>query len=349
MKHLRNVIAYPTLILPLLLSGCQGSVTKAPATEKAVTAAAATEPVVLHSEALLLMDDLKKTGDYVNSKDFPSLIKPSIVYESLGQNIRIIDIRGKEAFSAGHIKGAVNIQFENLPSYFTRDIKPFESEKIIIVCGDGQKSAYTTALLRLMGYGNVFSMRSGMSGWNKKSAEEGWMKGISGKFQEKLDKTDNPKPEPANLPELKTNFLSGMEVRDARFKQVFAEGVSDVLISSDEVFANPAGYFIINYERKDKYDAGHIPGAVRYKPDGTLGVLSEMLTIPVDKQVVVYCGTGHNSAFVTAYLRLLGYKAKTLRYGNQSFMYDRMVAEKGTLSWQPFSIADVGDYPLVKN
>ena len=30
-------------------------------------------------------------------------------------------------------------------------------------------------------------------------------------------------------------------------------------------------YFIINLERKDKYEDGHMPGAVRYKPEATLG------------------------------------------------------------------------------
>ena len=349
MKYLQNIIYFIPATILILSSGCSGSGTKSPAAGKAVSAKAELSTVVLRTEALLLMDDLKKNGDYVNSKEFPSLIKASIVFGSLGQNIRIIDLRDNEAFSSGHIKGAVNIQFENLPSYFMKEVKPFESDKIIIVCEDGQKSAYSTSLLRLMGYGNVYAMRSGMSGWNKKYAEEGWLKGVSGKYQDKLDKTDNAKPGKGNLPDLKTNLSSGTEIRDARFKQIFAEGTSDVLISSDEVFANPGNYFIINYERKDKYDSGHIPGAVRYKPDGTLGIPDEMLTIPVDKQVVVYCGTGHNSAFATAYLRLLGYNAKTLRYGNQSFMYDKMVVDKGTLSWQPFSIADIGDYPVVKN
>ena len=31
--------------------------------------------------------------------------------------------------------------------------------------------------------------------------------------------------------------------------------------------ADPGKYFIINLERKDKYDDGHIPGAIRYKPE----------------------------------------------------------------------------------
>jgi rhodanese-related sulfurtransferase len=349
MRYLQKLTLTISAILMLLFSGCSGSGTKPQADLKPEEVTVKATPLIINNEALLLMDDLKKTGDYVNSKDFPSLIKASIVFESLGKNIRVIDIRDNKAFATGHIKGAVNVQFENLPSYFVKDIKPFESDKIIIVCEDGQKSAYTTSLLRLMGYGNVFAMRSGMSGWNKKYAEEAWMKGISDRYQDKLDTAESTKPSPFNLPDLKTNLSSGMEIRDSRFKKLFADGIKDVMVSADEVFADPSKYFVINYERKDKYDAGHIPGAVRYKPDGTLGILSEMVTIPADKQIVVYCGTGHNSAFVTAYLRLLGYNARTLRYGNQSFMYDRMVSQKGTLSWQPFNLAEVGDYPVVKN
>jgi rhodanese-related sulfurtransferase len=150
------------------------------------------------------------------------------------------------------------------------------------------------------------------------------------------------------MPELKTGAVSGGEIADARFASLFEEGTGNVLISADEVFANPSNFFIINLERKDKYESGHIPGAMRYKPDATLGIASEMATIPADKIVVLYCGTGHNSAFATAYLRLFGYDARTLSYGNQGFMYDRMKREKATLSWVYFSDADINDYKAVK-
>lgn len=114
------------------------------------------------------------------------------------------------------------------------------------------------------------------------------------------------------------------------------------------MYADPSKYFVINLERKDKYDAGHIPGAVRYKPEATLGFPDMMATIPTDKITVVYCGTGHNSAFATAFLRLFGYDARTLRYGNNSFMYDRMVKDRNTLSWLPFTLEESNDYPVVK-
>ena len=48
-----------------------------------------------------------------------------------------------------------------------------------------------------------------------------------------------------------------------------------------------------------------------------LGFADVMATIPYDKTVVIYCGTGHNSAFATAFLRLFGYDARTLEIREQ--------------------------------
>jgi rhodanese-related sulfurtransferase len=299
------------------------------------------------NETVQLLKDLEANGDYVNSQQYPSLIKASIVNQSTGKN-RIIDLRSAAQYAEGHIKGAVNKKFESLPVYFETGIKPFEYEKIILVCDDGQISSYATSLLRLKGYGNVFAMRWGMSCWNKKLADEGWLKGLSGKYESALDTATSSKPAMAGMPELKTGFTTGKEIGDARFSKIFAEGTANVLISADEVFSNPKGYYIINLERKDKYQDGHIPGAVRYKPEGTLGFVEEMSTIRFDKPVVVYCGTGHNSAFATAYLRLFGYDARTLKYGNNSFMHDRMIKQKATLSWLPFTEADVNNFPVVR-
>ena len=305
-------------------------------------------PVAIGTETALLLKDLKENGDYVNSKVFPSLIKASIVNESLGKNILVVDIRSANQFAQGHIKGAVNKKFEDLPSYFEKGIKPFELDKIILVSEDGQVSSYTTCLLRLMGYGNVYSMRWGMSAWNNKYAKEGWLKGVSGKYETKLENTVNERPALLGMPELKTGLTTGSDIGAARFLKVFEGGISDIFVTADDVFSNPKKYYIINLDRKDKYEDGHIPGSVRYKPEGTLGYTDEMASIPFDKPVVVYCATGHNSGFATAYLRLFGYDAHTLRYGNNGFMYDKMVKERAALSWLPFGSEDVNNFDVVK-
>jgi 3-mercaptopyruvate sulfurtransferase SseA len=144
----------------------------------------------------------------------------------------------------------------------------------------------------MMGYGNVFAMRWGMGGWNKQYAEAGWLKGVSSEYEDRLETATNETPAATGMPVLGTGLQTGSEISNARFSKLFEQGAENILISADEVYADPAKYFVINLERKDKYDAGHIPGAVRYKPEATLGFPDMMATIPTDKITVVYCGTG---------------------------------------------------------
>jgi rhodanese-related sulfurtransferase len=336
------------LILSFIAVGCNSKKSEKKISAVPLSPSEQTKTPVINNETSLFLKDLKDNGDYVNSKQYPSLIKASLINEGLlGKNL-IIDLRTSDQFRKGHIRGAINKKFEELPVYLETGIKPFEYDKIVLVDDDGQISSYTTSLLRLKGYGNVYAMRWGMSCWNKDFANEAWLKGLSGKFESMLETKNNEKPMAISMPALKTGFGRGKEVGDARFALLFAEGTGKILISSDEVFADPGKFFIINLERKDKYDDGHIPGAVRYKPEGTLGFSEEMASIPYDKTVVVYCGTGHNSAFATAFLRLFGYDARTLKYGNNSFMHDRMIKQKTALSWLPFTVADVNNYPAVK-
>lgn len=344
MKIKYSSVYFVFLLSIIVSAGCKG---KKPET-KPEEVQVVNNPVVIGNETALLLKDLEESGDYVNSKEFPSLIKASIVNESLGKNILIVDIRPSTLFSEGHIKGAINKKFEDLPVYFESGIKPFEYEKIIIVSEDGQISSYTTSLLRLMGYGNVYSMRWGMSAWNDSYAKEAWFKGVSGKYETILEKSVNEKPISKGMPELSTDMATGSEIADARFVSLFKEGTSGILITADEVFSDPSKFFIVNLDRKDKYEDGHIPGAIRYKPEATLGFTEEMSSLPTDKTIVVYCGTGHNSGFATAYLRLFGYDARTLKYGNNSFMYNKMISQRATLGWLPFSREDVNNFSVVK-
>jgi rhodanese-related sulfurtransferase len=350
MKRQYYLALFALLLCNPVFISCKGRKPEGKSEVKPQTVQNVNKPsdIKVGNETALLLKDLKESGDYVNSKAYPSLIKASIVNESLGKNILVIDLRNSKQFSEGHIKGAVNKKFEELPSYFETGIKPFEFEKIIMVSDDGQLSSYTTCLLRLMGYGNVYSMRWGMSAWNVKYAKEGWLSGVSGKYEEKLEDQVNERPASNGMPDLRTNLSTGPEIGNARFRKLFEEGTLNLLITADEVFSNPQKYYIINLERKDKYEAGHIPGSVRYKPEGTLGYIDEMASIPSDKPVVVYCGTGHNSGFATAYLRLFGYDAHTLKYGNNGFMHDRMVKQKSLLSWLPFGSDEVNNFEVVK-
>ncbi len=88
-------------------------------------------------------------------------------------------------------------------------------------------------------------------------------------------------------------------------------------------------YYIVNYWPANEYiDPGHILGAVQYTPKETMKLSLDLKTLPADKTVVVYCYTGQTSANLTAYLRLIGYNAKSLLFGTNGMIYDDMAGHK---------------------
>lgn len=349
MRYLKRINLVVAVLPAILMVNCSGGGSKQKQAAPAPAVEVKSAVLVMNDESQKLLKYLEQAGDYVNGRNFPSLIKASAVYKELDGKIRIIDLRDAGAFKKGHIKGAVNVEFSKIPDYFINVMKPFEFDKIVIVCNSGQYSSYATSLLRLIGYGNVYAMRWGMSGWNKDFAKDAWLAAVSDKYEGKLELTENSRVSVSDFPHMNTGKSTGEEIMTARFNSLFAAGYSDAFVTADQVFIQHQSYYTINFERKDKYDAGHIPGAVRYKTNGTLGIVSEMQSIPDDRAVAVYCGTGHNSGFVTAYLRLFGYNAKTILYGNNAFMHSKMIQDKQLLSWLPFTESEIENYPYVKN
>ena len=116
---------------------------------------------------------------------------------------------------------------------------------------------------------------------------------------------------------LGTAVLAQGEVRtdaDAYFsggiKNISADVLYDNLNDGDDS-NNP---YIISVRSKEDYDKGHIPGAVWMDPK-TLFTPDNLATIPMDKQVVVYCYTGQTASQVASALNMLGYDAYNLLFG----------------------------------
>jgi len=79
------------LMLAVLIS-CSGTKPKSkPAEEVSSTEAKATV-VAVNEEASKLLKTLEEAGDYVNGRNFPSLIKASVVHSELDGKIKILDL-----------------------------------------------------------------------------------------------------------------------------------------------------------------------------------------------------------------------------------------------------------------
>lgn len=276
------------------------------------------EVVVEINHTQLLLDKIVENGDFINTKLVPTMIKTKDVHANLENNFLLLDIRKAKDFAGGHIKGAVNIKLGALLDYVkNNDIKKFE--KVVMVCYTGQTASFAASALQILGHKNVYAMKWGMSSWNDKFAGK-WLKNISNKYAEQIELTTNDKAAAGSLPKFACEKENGTDVLNARATKVLKEGLHDYLVTADMAFENPTDYYIVNYWPEKAYNLGHIPTAIRYQPKKSLKTSADLLTLPTDKKILVYCYTGQHSAFVTAYLRILGYDAYSLKFGSNSFM-----------------------------
>ena len=76
----------------------------------------------------------------------------------------IVDVREKEEFFNGHIKGATNVRRELLEATVP-EIAPDRSIAILVYSAAGNQGALAADRLQKLGYLNVFSLKGGLSGW----------------------------------------------------------------------------------------------------------------------------------------------------------------------------------------
>ena len=260
--------------------------------------------------------------DYVNT-DLPSIILAEAVHSDVvaGSDIYIIDIRSDEDFSDGYIEGAVNVASGEVLNHVESEGLA-KNDKIVVVCYTGQTAGWATSILRIMGYSNAFSMKWGMCSWHSDFAER-WQTNISNMYSTQFEDAAVAKGSAGNMPKLSTGKTTGQEILEVRASDVMTEGFGAAKITNADVFANAGNYYVVNYwEETDYTHYGHVPGAMQYTPKESIALDVDLETLPTDKTIVVYCWTGQTSAFLTAYLRLLGYDAKSLLYGANGMIYD---------------------------
>jgi len=296
------------------------------------------------SEFELLVQHLETNGNFINSELAPALILAPEIKENLkNKKYLVLDIRSESWFEYGHIKNAKNVKGPELLNYFKNEIDPTTFEKITIVCYSGQSAAYYSSLLRLYGYNNVFNLKWGMSSWAEEFANA-WIKNSKNTYANKLETIANPMPEKGALPMLNTGKSTGEEILKERITKAFEKPYKEFIVKVDTLFKNPDNFYIVNYVNEEKYNFGHVKGAVRYQPNTSLSSTENLYTLPTNKKVLVSCMTGQSAAYTVAYLNILGYNVGNLAYGANSFMNTTLL-DKG---WNGFSKSEINNYPIVE-
>jgi rhodanese-related sulfurtransferase len=99
--------------------------------------------------------------------------------------------------------------------------------------------------------------------------------------------------------------------------------------------------FIVSVRSADHYALGHIPGAINI-PYKTIAKPENLAKLPKDKQIVVYCYTGHTGQIAATVLGLLGYDVVNLKFGMMGWTKNDTVL--ATKRFGPDT--DARDYPV---
>jgi rhodanese-related sulfurtransferase len=290
----------------------------------------------------MLAEYIEKHTDFIHSEVAPAVLEIDALIEGTGQGIHVIDLRPVAAYDTGHFPGAVNVSADRLLDYLEHAIDAASFDTIALISGDGQDAFFAGALLRLLGYNNIYSVRFGM-GWHTDYAHSTWGRVLSSDGEQAL--VTGPSPEDRNYgwPVISTLEQDPYRLLRQRVAELLNQGFDSFRIIAGDVLAAPESFFIINYWPENEYQVGHIPGSRQYTPKKSLQRSNRLGTLPPDQPVLIYCHQGNNSATVVAYLRLLGYDAYSMDFGTNSFMYDLHSREIKRALYRPDAVKD---FPL---
>lgn len=292
------------------------------------------DPTPQINESEVLVKHIESTTDYVHQAASFVITPQNFRTEFLADTNKfyIIDIRAAADYNAGRLRKSVNVPLSNIWNHI-KGLNLADYNKVMITCYSGQQAAFAVSMVRAMlptlaQANKIVSLKWGMSCIDSTFAQNYWLRFTGNTRATQFVTTDPPaKPAKGSLPKLSTGKKTGAEILEARVNQALSDGFN-FGITEGTVYQNLSNYFIINYWPLAFYkDPGHINGAYHYDMNMRPFKLdSSLTTMPTNKPIVLYCYTGQTSAYVGGYLRLLGYDVRTLVYGANSMIFDKMVA-----------------------
>ncbi|MBN2616430.1 MAG: hypothetical protein JXR71_12120 [Bacteroidales bacterium] len=261
-----------------------------------------------------------------NNLDLPNLlsgwvIDASSIVDSTDfsiPNYYVFDLRSASDFANGHIKNAVNVTLADV----VNTAKSYTDKPILVVCYTGQTAAHAVMALRLSGFSNAQVLKFGFAEWNA-SFQGSWANSVGNAADNNSNWvfTASPTPSSFDEPNWTSTATDGAGILADRVNQMLHNGFQG--IASSDVLSNPTGYAIYNFWDAATYTSiGHFAGAYQY---GTISISGGQLAgINPATTNLVYCYTGMTSSMVTAWLNVLGYNVKSIKFGVNSLRYNAL-------------------------
>lgn len=98
-----------------------------------------------------------------NIKSYTSISADKAYQMIRNEDVIIIDVRSKEEYNTGHVKGAINIAHDVIANEIKKVTTDLD-KKIIIYCRSGARAETASNVLVDLGYTNVYTF-GGLNSW----------------------------------------------------------------------------------------------------------------------------------------------------------------------------------------
>jgi len=99
-----------------------------------------------------------------------SEVDPTAAHELVGNGVAFVDVRESDEVARGHVPGATHIPRGYLESRIDGAV-PDRSQRVVLYCASGQRSALAAKTLAELGYEHVESMTGGFTLWKDRGFE----------------------------------------------------------------------------------------------------------------------------------------------------------------------------------
>jgi rhodanese-related sulfurtransferase len=86
------------------------------------------------------------------------------------RNLVILDVRTAQEYGSGHLNGSINLDFRS-PSFADELTALDRSYAYLVYCRTGVRSSRAAALMRSLGFREVYDLAGGMVGWQRDGFE----------------------------------------------------------------------------------------------------------------------------------------------------------------------------------
>ena len=116
---------------------------------------------LLASAAVLLLAACERTGA-------SQTISQQELLENLQSNPAplVLDVRTPREYQGGHVPGAVNLEYRQIPSRLA-DLAPAMEREIVVYCEVGPRAQAAQSMLLQAGFTNVRHLQGDMSAWRR--------------------------------------------------------------------------------------------------------------------------------------------------------------------------------------